>query len=294
MGGDSKYGAHVRIFQIFITLKSDLIIVPNTAHILQLGTSFNKLKECSDDCNNRSCTEGCLKEKNFYALLKTFSFSEAPINIVIGSPCLIDSDYSYDWIAYLRNFGAHSYTLKQYSKIKLVFMLNFHSHIYPNYNLGVFFQYKESRFYGYDVLKNLHVGSFGANGIDLVFEGDYEIQGKGTLTLKLPFNEKTPLSLKNSIIIIPRSKFTRLGLGVVQYGCFYNPLTLVNNSIHPIFLGKRFIQMIIPSPFCFELNSEMLNTILPGAPNSIQHSLNRKQKPQENIIFSLDSFGFLD
>jgi hypothetical protein len=176
---------------------------------------------------------------------------------------LIDADYPKTEIfAYLCNYCGVDMTICEFDKFRITYELGFNipNNFYPM-QLRLFMDYLGLPAYCARVIL-LHKASALANGIDVTFEKDYTIQGKGSLLLRIMWHQNLQLD-KYPCLFVMRSRFAKLGICV--YSVTQEGILLTNLSNDLVYLGQRFVQICLPIPYIFE----------DGTCNYIDHTTNK-------------------
>ena len=102
-----------------------------------------------------------------------------------------------------------------------------------------------------DKIKSLQISTKHANGIDIIFVKSYKIKPKETIKLNLQFKPDENLANYSKLYLM-RSRFSRMGLRVSLISD--NNVFLLNMSNKEISIGNKFIQIILPNKYAFQLN----------------------------------------
>lgn len=165
---------------------------------------------------------------------------------ILVAQTLIDCDYANNKLSiYLTN------TSNQVEYCKLI-SFTFYSfkkfYIAPNYRFPMFlYNHNEDKC---EKINELKISTKYANGIDIQFENEYIIQPKGTLILN--FNWFFEDLKDYPFLFKMRSRYAKLGCFLSNYN---NNLMITNYSHDKITLGSRFIQLVLPNPFSFNLKN---------------------------------------
>jgi hypothetical protein len=163
---------------------------------------------------------------------------------------LIDVDYPKSEIfAYMCNYCGVDLPLIEFDRFQIVYELGFNipNNYYPM-SLLIFMDYLGLPEY-YAKIANLHKATAFANGIDITFEKEYTIQSKGSLLLEIMWHQNLQLE-KYPLLFVMRSRFAKRGICV--YNVSKKGILLTNMSSNLVFLGQRFLQIVLPIPYIFE------------------------------------------
>jgi len=161
------------------------------------------------------------------------------------------------------------------------------AHLVPNYNLCLFHQpseveplifTKEPNYEPAQILA-LRSSNIDDNGIDIVFKKTYNIHGVGTLCLKLPFSGLADMHNRPWTIML-RSSAARKGV-IINTDWEKGIVYIVNLTPNELDLGDRFLQILLPDPYCFEARLNM-REVGKGC-DYIYRDNTKKEKTYENF-----------
>lgn len=164
---------------------------------------------------------------------------------------LIDADYPKSEIfAYICNYSDVDLTLCVHDRFTLIYevctiqpTLNYHY-----INLEIFMQYKGLPSFYADI-ERLHKATAKAQGIDVTFKKEYVIESRGSLLLEILWHFNLQLD-RYPLLFILRSRFARQGVVIQEINS--KGITLINMSNSLVYLGNRFLQLVLPIPYVFE------------------------------------------
>jgi hypothetical protein len=225
---------------------------------------------------------------------QAYKWADSSYGIVCpATPVLIDADYE----------GAHVVRLGNYAKgpihlygvlLRFEVFWNVTTFPAPNYDLTMFTQLAPHESQGVERIVKFTVGSPGANGIDLTlkdifFGSKFIIEPKGILHVTLPFNDNRALHSFPNLIML-RSSVSRKGITLkISLDERARPLcTLMNNSPVKVKLGDRFLQLVLPRPYCFDITMDLLYRLctperLPYPLAVIRQSLRTEKEVSANV-----------
>jgi hypothetical protein len=128
-----------------------------------------------------------------------------------------------------------------------------------------------------DKIKSLQISTKHANGIDIIFDKSYKIKPKETIKLNLQFKPNENLANYSKLYVM-RSRFSRMGLCVSLISD--NNIFLLNMSNKEILVGNKFIQIVLPNKYAFQLNENTLEEIFGQKNIEFIYLSNKIRKPK--------------
>lgn len=190
---------------------------------------------------------------------------------------LIDSDYpKSEMFLYLCNYSGVNITVDKNDQFNVIYEVGFDfpNNFYPMH-LRIFMDYFGLPAHIARVVR-LHKSSPGANGIDITFEHDYTIASAGSLFLNICWHYNLQLE-KYPCLFTMRSRYAKRG--IVVYEINDKGILLTNLSKSLVYLGDRFLQIVLPIPYIFEDGSanyiDQTNKI---HPNLLIEFLDKKER----------------
>ncbi len=231
------------------TISFEMITIHNNT-VKKIKLDFDKMLNAIQATPSNSCA-------------KTRDYSQSFIIVKHGScpnmsnwlyvpTTLIDADYPKNEIfAYLCNYSDVNIPIQEFDCFTLVYELGTRSEHENFLKLEIFMNYKGLPSFYAEVIR-LHKATSNAQGIDITFKKEYSISSRGSLLLDILWHYNLQLD-KYPFLFILRSRFTKLGIIIKEVSS--RGILLLNLSDSYVFLGQRFIQLVLPLPYIFENGS---------------------------------------